>query len=77
MTDMDILKLKVNLDNNILDNKQKESLYIIIHQNRDIFSIQDEIGTCLQIQVHLKLCDETPFFVRPYPIREEQKSIIK
>ena len=39
--------------------------------------MQDEIGTCPQIQVHLKLHDETPFFIRPYPIREEQKSIVK
>ena len=39
--------------------------------------MQDEIGTCPQSQVHLKLSDETPFFVRPYPIREEQKSIVK
>ena len=77
MTDMEILKLKVNLDNSILNTQQKEDFYNIIHQNRDIFSMQDEIGTCPQIQVHLKLCDEMPFFLRPYPIREEQKSIVK
>ena len=74
---MEILKLKVKLDNSILDKEQKENFYNIIHQNRNVFSMQDEIGTCPQIQVHLKLCDETPFFVRPYPIREEQKSIVK
>ena len=39
--------------------------------------MQDEIWTYPQIQVHLKLWDETPFFVWPYPIREEQKSIVK
>ena len=39
--------------------------------------MQGKIGPSLQIQVHLKLCDETPFIVRPYPIREEQKSIVK
>ena len=77
MTDIEILKLKVNLNNSILNIQQKEDFYNIIHQNRDIFSMQDEIGTCPQIQVHLKLCDETPFFIRPYPIREEQKSIVK
>ena len=77
MTDMEILKLKIKLDNGILDDKQKEHFYNIIHQNRDVFSMWDEIGTCPQIQVHLKLCDETPFFVRSYPIREEQKSIVK
>ena len=43
----------------------------------DVFSLRDEIGTCPFIEVHLKLKDETPFFVRPYPMREEQKKIIQ
>ena len=29
------------------------------------------------IKVHLKLKDETPFFVRPYPMREEQTKVIQ
>ena len=37
----------------------------------------DEIGTCPFIEVHLKLKDKTPFFVRPYPMREEQKKVIQ
>ena len=32
------------------------------------------IATCTE---HLKLKDETPFFVRPYPMREEQKKVIQ
>ena len=43
----------------------------------DIFSIRDDIGTCPFIEVHLKLKDETPFFVHPYPMREEQKEVIQ
>ena len=43
----------------------------------DVFSLRDEIGTCPFIEVHLKLKDETPFFVRPYPMREEQKKVIQ
>ena len=42
-----------------------------------MFSLRDKIGTCLFIEVHLKLKDETPFFVRPYPMREEQKKVIQ
>ena len=42
-----------------------------------MFSLRDEIGTCPFIEVHLKLKDETPFFVRPYPMREEQKKVIQ
>ena len=35
-----------------------------VEQFTDIFSLRDEIGTCPFIEVHLKLKDETPFFVR-------------
>ena len=42
-----------------------------------MFSLRDEIGTCPFIEVHVKLKDETPFFVRPYPMREEQKKVIQ
>ena len=43
----------------------------------DVFSLRDEIGMCPFIEVHLKLKDETPFFVYPYPRREEQKKVIQ
>ena len=49
MTDMEILKLKVKLDNSILDKEQKEDFYTMIHQNRDVFSMQDKIGTSLSL----------------------------
>ena len=41
------------------------------------FSLHDEIGTCPEIEVHLKLCDEVPFFVHKYAIKEEQKLAIE
>ena len=34
-------------------------------------------ATCPFIEVHLKLKDETPYFVRPYPMFEEQKKVIQ
>ena len=46
-----------------------------VEQFTDVFSLRDEIGTCPFIEVHLKLKDETPFFVQPYPMREEQKKV--
>ena len=43
----------------------------------DVFSLRNEMGTCPFIEVHLKLKDETPFFVRLYPLREGQKKVIQ
>ena len=61
----------------VLDDKVKEEFLENVEQFTDIFSLRDEIGTCPFIEVHLKLKDETPFFERPYPMREEQKKSYK
>ena len=77
MTDKEILQMKLNLKDSILDEKGKEEFLEKIEQFTDVFSLRDEIGTCPFIEVHLKLKDETPFFVRPYLMREEQKKVIQ
>ena len=77
MTDKEILRMKLNLKDLVLDEKGKEEFLEKVEQFTDIFSLRDEIGTCPFIEVHLKLKDETPFFVRPYPMREEQKKVMQ
>ena len=77
MTDKEILQMKLNLKDSILNEKEKEEFLMKVEQFTDVFSLRDEIGTCPFIEVHLKLKDETPFFVRPYPMREEQKKVIQ
>ena len=77
MTDTEILQMKLNLKDSVLDEKGKEEFLTNIEQFTDIFSLRDEIGTCPFVEVHLKLKDETPFFVRQYPMRQEQKKVIQ
>ena len=77
MTDKEILQMKLNLKDSVLDEKGKEEFLAKVEQFNDVFSLRDEIGTSPFIEVHLKLKDETPFFVRPYPMREEQKKVIQ
>ena len=67
MTDAEILRMRFNLADCALDDKGKE----------EFLAKTDEMGTCPFIEVHLKLKDETPFFVRPYTMREEQKKVIQ
>ena len=69
--------MKLNLKDSVLDKKGKEEFLTNVEQFTDIVSLRDEIGTCTFIEVHLKLKDEMPFFVRPYPMREEQKKVIQ
>ena len=77
MTDKEILRMKLNLKDSILNEKEKEEFLMKVEQFTDVFSLRDEIGTCPFIEVHLKLKDQTPFFVRTYPMREEQKKVIQ
>ena len=69
--------MKLNLKDSVLDEKSKEEFLTNVKKFTDIFSLRDEIGTCPFIEVHLKLKDEMPFFVRPYSMREEEKKVIQ
>ena len=77
MTDKEILQMKLDLKDSVLDEKGKEEFLEKLEQFTDVFSLTDEIVTCPFIEVHLKLKDETPFFVISYPMREEQKKVIQ
>ena len=68
--------MKLNLKDSVLDKKGKEAFLKNIEQFTNIFSLKDEIGTC-PYGGTFKIKDETPFFVRPYPMREEQKKVIQ
>ena len=68
MTDAEILRMKLNLADCALNDKGIEEFLAKTDDFHDVFSLRDEIGTCPFIEVHLKLKDETPFFVQPYPM---------
>ena len=63
MTDAEIQRLKLNLEDSLSDKKGKEDFLTKTDDFHDVFSLRDEIGTCQFIEVHLRLKDETPFFV--------------
>ena len=69
--------MKLYLKDSVLDRKGKEEFLTNIEQLTDIFSLRDGIGTCTFIEVHLNLKDKMPFFIRLYPMREEQKKVIQ
>ena len=69
--------MKLKLDDSTLNDQQKEDFLANLDKFHDVFSLRAEIGTCPFIEVHLKLKDEIPIFVRPYPMHEEQKKVIQ
>ena len=48
----------------------------ILFKYKEAFSLRDKIGTCPNIKVDIDVTNKSPFFTRPYHIREEDKAII-
>ena len=48
----------------------------IIKEHKQAFSLRDEIGQCPNIKIDIDVIDDSPFFVRPFPIHEEDKPIM-
>ena len=51
MTNAEILRMKLNLTECSLDDKQKEGFLTKLDDFHDVFSLRDEIGTCSFIEV--------------------------
>ena len=76
MTDEEILWKYIDLTESSLDEEGKTELMEIILKHKKAFSLRDEIGECPNIKVDIDVIDDTPFFVRPFPISEEDKPIM-
>ena len=71
-TDGEILHERIDLKESALSKKEKAKLMKIL-KYRDAFSLRDEIGECPNLVIDIKVIDESPFFVRPFPLSETDK----
>ena len=76
MTDKEILHKYIDLENSYLTDSEKIQVRDMIYEYKDAFSLRDEIGTCPNIEIDIDVTDRTPFFIRPYHVREEDKRIL-
>ena len=76
MTDEEILDKYIDLSNSDLTLDEKETLMDTIKEHKQTFSLRDEIGQCPNIKIDIDVIDDSPFFVRPFPIHEEDKPIM-
>ena len=76
MTDREILEKYIDLSESIMTEQQKSDLFDLMMEHREAFSLRDEIGECPDMEIELELEDKTPFFNRPYPIKEQEKEIV-
>ena len=76
MTDREIFEKYIDLKNSCLDEKEKLKVMHMLFMYKEAFSLRDEIGSCPNIEVDTDFTDKSPFFIRPYHLREEDKAII-
>ena len=77
MTDREILEKYIDLKNSCIDKEEKMKVMDMLFKYKEAFSLTDEIGTCPNIEVDIDITDKSPFFIRLYHIREEDKAIIE
>ena len=76
MTDEEILDKYIDLTNSDLTPDEKGTLMKLIKDHKQAFSLRDEIGRCPDIKIDIDVIDDSPFFVRPFPIDEEGKPMM-
>ena len=76
MSDRQISRKYINLDNTCLMEDEKEEVMNMLFKYKEAFSLRDEIGTCPNIEVGINVMDKSPFFIRPYHVREEDKKVL-
>ena len=76
MSDEHILEKFIDLSDSDLDPSERDTLLRLVKQYKEAFSLRDEIGKCPSIKIDIDVVDDSPFFVRPFPIHEEDKPLM-
>ena len=76
MTDEEILYKYINLSESHITKTEKEEVMDLAITYKEAFSLRDEIGRCPDIKVNIEVKDPSTFFVRPFPIVEEDKPLM-
>ena len=76
MMDKEILDKYVNLDNSYLTKIEKMQVRDLLYKYKDAFSLRDEIGLCPDIEIEIDVTDKSPFFIRQFHAKKEDKVIL-
>ena len=66
----------IDLESSCLTKWEKQKLRNLIYKYKDAFSLRDEIGTFPNIKVEIDITENSPFFIRTFHAREEDKAIL-
>ena len=75
MMDKEILDKYIDLRDSYLDDSERKQV-MEMYDYKDVFSLRDEIGMCPNIEVNIEVTDNSPFFIRPYHVKEEDRTVL-
>ena len=76
MMDKEILDKYIDLRDSCLDEIERKQVMEMLYEYKDVLSLRDEIGTYLNIEVNIEVTDKSPFFIRPYHVKEEDRTVL-
>ena len=62
VSDEEILRKYINLDNTCLSRKEKEEVMDMLYKYKDAFGLRDEIHTCPNIEVGIEVMDKSQLY---------------
>ena len=75
MTGQEILDKYIDLEKSCLTKEEKKEV-MEMYMYKEAFSLRDDIGTCPNIEEEIDVMDKSPFSIRPYHVKEEEKALI-
>ena len=76
MTDEETLYKYIDLSESHLTSREKKEVMNLVVTYKRTFSLRDEIRKSPDINVNIEVNDPSTFFVRPFPIAEEDKPLV-
>ena len=65
----------IALNHSCLSEEEEEQVHNLLVKYREAFSLRDEIGTCPHIEVDLQVIEKFLFFIGPFHVKEEDKTM--
>ena len=65
---------QIHKDQSCQSTEENREVMNMLYKYKEAFSLRDEIGTCPNIEVEIDVTDKSPFFIRPYHVKEEDKA---
>ena len=63
MTDREILEKYIDLGASCLNKEERLKVMDMLYKYKEAFNLRDEIGTCPNIEVQIKVTDKSPFLL--------------